>query len=132
MFVVQFSRKKGSIDDLYGPDRTVVAQILGMVMLSMSQFSKDGMLERYAEEIIRERRRNFCSKWCCEIELPKLCITEIIFHCWVIPGRSGYGRSGEVLFEAQIPTIKFCRGRLDRKNIDQIPETRIFVFGSRF
>ena len=98
--MVQFSRKKGSIDDLCGLDRTVVAQILGMVMSSMSQFSKDDMLVRYAEEIIRERRRNFCIKWSCEIELPKLCTTEILCHCWVIPGRSGYGRSGEVLFKA--------------------------------
>ena len=65
-------------------------------MSSMSQFSKDGMLERYSEEIIRERRRNFCIKWCCEIELPKLCTTEIICHCWVIPGRSGFPQSNSV------------------------------------
>ena len=60
MFVVQFSREKGSMDDLCRLYRTVVAQILRMVMSSLSQFPKDGMLERYAEEIIRERRRNFC------------------------------------------------------------------------
>lgn len=53
--MVQFSRKKGSLDDLCRLDRTVVAQILGVVMSSVSQFSKDGILERYAEEIIRER-----------------------------------------------------------------------------
>lgn len=45
IFVVQFSRKKGSIDNLCGLDRTVVEKILGMVISSMSQFSKDGILE---------------------------------------------------------------------------------------